>query len=96
MINGNFICRAALMTGDDAKKFLFWCYNYAVNDIMPTEEELDASKETLFNSFSEYIKYIDVCKKKYEDRVKRTLEEMESSKKNKGNFDGIITPKDEF
>lgn len=81
MINGNFICRAALMTGDDAKKFLFWCYNYAVNDIMPTEEELDASKETLFNSFSEYIKYIDVCKQKYEDRVKRTLAEMENKAK---------------
>lgn len=81
MINGNFICRAALMTGDDAKKFLFWCYNYAVNDIMPTEEELDASKETLFNSFSEYIKYIDFCKKKYEDRVQRTLAEMENKTK---------------
>jgi hypothetical protein len=81
MINGNFICRAALMTGDDAKKFLFWCYNYAVNDIMPTEEELDASKETLFNSFSEYIKYIDVCKQKYEDRVQRTLAEMENKAK---------------
>lgn len=81
MINGNFICRAALMTGDDAKKFLFWCYNYAVNDIMPTEEELDASKETLFNSFSEYIKYIDVCKQKYEDRVQKTLAEMENKVK---------------
>lgn len=77
MVNGNFICRAALLSGDDTKKLLFWCYNYAVNDVMPTDDELDASQESLYNSFSEYVKYIDVCKKKYADRVQRTLQEQE-------------------
>jgi hypothetical protein len=77
MVNGNFICRAALMSGDDVKKFLFWSYNYAVNDLLPTDEELDASKESVYNSFSEYIKYIDCCKQKYADRVQRTLQEQE-------------------
>lgn len=77
MINQDFIAKAALLDGDETKQLLLWCYNYAVNDVMPTDDELDASQESLYNSFSEYIKYIDVCKKKYEDRVQRTLQEQE-------------------
>lgn len=80
-VNEKFICYSAMMNGDEVKKFLFLCYNYAINDIMPTDKELDNLNDIVYNSFSEYVKYIDLCKKKYENRIKKTLEEMEKSTK---------------
>ena len=70
MVNGNFICRAALLSGDDTKKLLFWCYNYAVNDLEPTKEEFNKAHFGVCIAFNEMKPYLNYCNYKYDNKSK--------------------------
>lgn len=72
MINENFISSISLMSGEDSKKLLLWCYNYAVNHIAPTEEEVGETRMNVIQAYWKYKTYIDYCNVRYDNKVKET------------------------
>lgn len=76
-INSNFICRAALMSGDETKQLLFWCYNYIENGIIPSEEDLENASVSVYNAFNDYMPYLDYCIGKWTQRIKKKNEEKD-------------------
>lgn len=78
LINSDFICKAALMSGDETKHLLLWCFNYMVNGIVPSDEDLDNATPSVYNSFNQYIPYMDWCTRNYKPKHNNNEIELDS------------------